>query len=236
MDIRATEERTITCEDCGATEVTQMPKIFGNVPFTRCTPCLEAANERDRKAKHQKFIQEMVERSGIPAKYQTWDADKAKEIGSNTLLRWVIQRQGASMWIGGPNGIGKTHATHHIAYQRIVEHGEPVRALRCSGYLRNISTLRMTDQAREAERLVQDAVRVSLLVLDDLGKEKLTDAKAEVLWELIDLRSRSEKRVWITTNSSGPKLRERLGDNYGPAVLSRLKQMIPTSNILKGQE
>ena len=37
MNIRATVERTVTCEDCGATEVVQMPAIFPSVRLTRCT-------------------------------------------------------------------------------------------------------------------------------------------------------------------------------------------------------
>lgn len=221
-----------------------MPAIFPSVRLTRCTPCQHAANERDLLAARQNLIREMVKNSGIPAKYQRWDAEKAREVGSNRVLQWILQRQGASMWLGGENGIGKTHATHYAAYQRILQNREPVRAIRCSEFLKDAVHLSMGnyEERRLSRQMVADAANVSLLIIDDIGMEntsadgQISSAKAQILYDIVNGRHIADKRMWITTNLSGAKLRRRLGDEHGRSVLKRLTNMIPKDNILKGQE
>lgn len=72
------------------------------------------------------------------------------------------------------------------------------------------------------------AVRPGLLVLDDLGAEKMASGEAgdwarERLLELVSHRSEGQKPTLVTTNLTEPQLRHR----YGPRILSRLLSRSP---------
>lgn len=65
---------------------------------------------------------------------------------------------------------------------------------------------------------------IPLLFLDDLGKEKMTDRMASVLFALIDQRAQKLLSTIITTNLTGDQLLERFHDKEtGTAFVARLK-------------
>lgn len=64
------------------------------------------------------------------------------------------------------------------------------------------------------------------LVIDDLGKEKLTEWKYEQLFEVIDHRYGHEKMTCITSNYSLSELADKWGENIGgQAIVSRIAEM-----------
>lgn len=66
--------------------------------------------------------------------------------------------------------------------------------------------------------MVQEIMDVPFLVLDDLGKEKITDWRKEQLYIIINDRVASNKPMVITTNCSIKELEKRLD----PATVSRI--------------
>jgi len=57
-----------------------------------------------------------------------------------------------------------------------------------------------------------------------LGKEKMTDRMASVLFALIDQRTQNKRSTIITTNLTGDQLLERFHDKEtGNAFVARLK-------------
>jgi len=66
--------------------------------------------------------------------------------------------------------------------------------------------------------VVQEIMDVPFLVLDDLGKEKITDWRKEQLYIIINDRVASNKPMVITTNCSLKELEKRLD----PATVSRI--------------
>ena len=67
-------------------------------------------------------------------------------------------------------------------------------------------------------------VNVPLLYLDDLGKEKMTDRMASVMFALIDQRTQFKRSTIITTNLTGDQLLERFHDKeIGNAFVARLR-------------
>jgi len=238
IDFSKKVTRRFKCAVCGSDFTTAMPAIFSGVVLERCSPCQDKFLEKCKAEERRRYLKGAVERSGIPKKYWTYDAQVASDLGTSWLYGWVTERANSSMWLGGTNGIGKTHTSHYVALERITKHGESVRAIRCSQFLLELVQYRMGDKhdIREGKDRLKTAINIDLLLLDDLGKEKLSPTKAEILWEIIDLRERYERRLWVTTNNSGDKLLDRLGPDYGPAVIKRLRRMIPAENIIKGDE
>jgi len=69
----------------------------------------------------------------------------------------------------------------------------------------------MAADGQESERRVQRAKKVKLLIIDDLGTETITERAAELIYEVIDARTRStRRRTWITSNCDGNDLAQHL--------------------------
>jgi DNA replication protein DnaC len=83
-------------------------------------------------------------------------------------------------------------------------------------------------------RVYEYAERCDLLILDDLGAEKLSDWTLEQLYRLIDARVRNRRRTVITTNlpydergfkdtpDDARPVRPNMLDRYGARVTHRI--------------
>jgi DNA replication protein DnaC len=220
--------KTFTCPGCGAENELTVIEAFADI-VVYCETCAETRRKADERRELIEYRRRAVMNAGIADRYLIWDKHKASDIGSGALLRWIAERKDRSLWIAGTNGIGKTHAVSYAAYRMIVQHSTTVIVIRSSEFLLSVVQSRQGETAdiERGKRMVKDALAVGVLVIDDLGKEKLSESKAEILWELIDQRERDGKRIWITTNISGGKLLARLGDDYGPAIMERLRRACP---------
>lgn len=74
------------------------------------------------------------------------------------------------------------------------------------------------------DRTMKDMIDVDLLCLDDLGKEKMTERMASVLFALVDQRAQHMRPTLITTNHTSQSLLDRFHDKEtGSAFVARLK-------------
>jgi DNA replication protein DnaC len=183
-----------------------------------CDDCCEIRRNKEAiKSERQKFF-ERIESSGIPLELVAWNM----EIGNNRLKCWVEANQDKSLLISGESGIGKTRSVCSMGAS--VAKDKPVVFWRCSDLCCEISRAAELSM-HELSILKRQLRKCGLLILDDLGKEKLTDRTAEVLYDIIDYRYNSLKQVWITTNLSGTEFMHRLGIDKGPSMVRRLREM-----------
>lgn len=70
---------------------------------------------------------------------------------------------------------------------------------------------------------LKDLCTVPVLLLDDLGKEKLTESQVAQLFHVLDKRMAGELPVLITTNYKGQHFIERFGE-YGEPLYRRVKE------------
>lgn len=228
------------CADCGTPYEYKIPKGFA--PPTRCEACIERRNAKDDSRRRERLARELIANASIPDRYLVFNGAIADKLNGGDLLEWITARLGRSLWVGGSNGIGKTHTLCFVAVKAILERPHTCRLVRASEWLRRVAMLRTGDRnARiQAETLVRDVSRVDLVILDDIGKERLTETRAECLYDLIDERERNERPIWVTSNFSGAVLLRRLNDagehGYGDAILARLKRMIKPEDIWKGEK
>mgnify|MGYP004533734841 CR=1 FL=1 len=123
--------------------------------------------------------------------------------------------QGNGLLFVGTVGTGKTHLAASIANYIIKELGIPVIVLNVTELfekLRNFS---------ETNNTLKELKKIPLLILDDIGKEKVTDWNREKLYEIINARYEDYLPVVITSNDT-PANMER---NLGGATYSRLCEM-----------
>ena len=121
----------------------------------------------------------------------TLDRQRVMQLASN--LDWI--RRGENILLFGPSGVGKTHLATGLGIAAL-ERGHQVR------YWSATALVQYLQQAKEQLTLqpqLQRLDRYGLLVLDDIGYVKRTEAETSVLFELIAHRYERLSLV-ITSN------------------------------------
>lgn len=133
------------------------------------------------------------------------------------------------LWLCGKEGTGKTHIAVAIL-KEVVGRGY-------TGLYWNVPELflelrRLMDSSAETNEaeLFDHALRVDLLVLDDLGAERTSDYVLDRLYVLINGRYQNDNATVITTNRTAEELRAQIG----PRITSRLCEMCVPMDFPEG--
>lgn len=118
------------------------------------------------------------------------------------VVSWEFNRRG--LVVTGDTGFGKSTALWHL-----------VRRLEAQGVFWRFHT--GPQFAREAAKIgyrpdsehLDVLIRADVLVIDDLGKEKLTKTVASILFEVVNARSEYFRPTIISTRFSGHSFKER---------------------------
>lgn len=165
---------------------------------------------------HARRARERLDRAGIPAKYQTATFDTFQaynhslEHARRVTQHWadsypIIPRRagdtaGRGLVLTGPAGIGKTHLVAVLLKQVITQTG-------CWGlFFTTKDLLRLIRGSYNAETKTTEAqvldpvLTCELLVLDDLGEERVTDWVAEMMNTIVNTRYNTCRPIICTTN------------------------------------
>lgn len=123
--------------------------------------------------------------------------------------------QGNGLLFVGTVGTGKTHLAASIANHIIRELGIPVIVLNVTELLEKLRNF------SETNNTLKELKKIPLLILDDIGKEKVTDWNREKLYEIINARYEDYLPVVITSNDTPANMEK----NLGSATYSRLCEM-----------
>jgi DNA replication protein DnaC len=197
------------------------------------TPCkcelavIKAQRDVDQAADERKLREQLLRDSRVDAAPKTrrmclkslrkerGNAD-AVETVKEWLRTWAQGKKPArGLMFFGPWGVGKTHLAIGIVRDLT---GRLVRA-----EYWNMPDLLESLRPREDAlgRDIADFIRVPVLAIDDIGKEKLTDWGAEQLYRIINARDLGELPTIATSNFSPDVLAGRVDG----AVVSRLVGM-----------
>lgn len=136
----------------------------------------------------------------------------------------LISRSGRNgLFICGECGVGKSHLAFAVANE-LIKKGNSVIAMTMIDLLLKIKSSYGfgVDNASE-ERILKIYEDCSLLIIDDLGKEKPTDWVLQMIYSIIDRRYNALKPIIVTTNFTAGELIKRFGDNsIGNAIVDRL--------------
>ncbi len=139
--------------------------------------------------------------------------------------KWI--KQANNLIIFGPSGVGKTHIASAIG-RRLIELG--IRVL----FSKTTSLVQILQRANNEHKLVDFLSKLSkfeLLILDDIGYVKKSEAETNVLFELIADRYES-KSLLITSNQPFDKWDEIFPNNImAVAAIDRLVHHSTIINI-----
>lgn len=134
-------------------------------------------------------------------------------------------RSAGFLLLTGPFGTGKTHQAYG-ALRSIAESGPARFELIAITAPDMYGRLRPGGSEQGAEFELKRLMRVPLLLLDDLGTEKISEFTEEATYRLLNERYNECRPLIVTSNfPTRSDLGEDLGDKLGGRIVSRLSQM-----------
>ena len=181
----------------------------------------EAEERKKRNDIERKFAISSLGERFAESRFDTFQARPGSE-KAFTYARQYAQSfpnyGGDALLIWGVPGNGKSHlcaaVCHEIKEKGYIPVFQSVPEL--------LERIRQTfdGRNRETEREIMTALlECDLLVLDDIGAEKVTDWVQDVLFRMIDGRYRQKKPILYTSNLRPAELQERLGARIYDRVL-----------------
>lgn len=191
----------------------------------------ELAEEQElRKQK----IESILGKSGIKKRYLSRTIDSFSVTAENKRSFEVATdyiknfreyfTQGKGLYLEGPCGTGKTHLAIAIALA-IINTGVPVICKTSIDILGDIKRCYERNSKVTEEEVLEAYKTVDLLIIDDLGKEQVTEWSVPVLYSILNERYEALLPTIITTNYNTSALAEKLsakGDTEtAAAIISR---------------
>jgi DNA replication protein DnaC len=122
------------------------------------------------------------------------------------------------------NGTGKSYALHALVDQ-LAKQGIRCKYARTVDFLQEIRSTYGEDNRASEVWVLGQYVNIPVLLFDDFGKERVSPTSewaTEKLYYVIDERVRRGRPMVISSNFSFEEIEQRLGNNHGPAIVSRL--------------
>lgn len=243
------------CEFCGA-KLEQTSFEFGGViryvpSWKHCT-CKEALEKVEKEKQEQRAIIEQekiiaeekrkrerikrlfgdsgMSRRALCCKFEgyqaTFDNQEALQVCNEYVKDFdIIQRNHRNgLFIVGDCGVGKSHLAYAVANALIEKNSSVI----CMTMIDLLLKIRSSFQSKEQteEQILKIYEDCSLLVIDDLGKEKPSEWALQMIYTIIDRRYNAIKPIIVTTNYGANELIQRFtfnGDSStGAAIVDRL--------------
>jgi|GEM_PF-3307972 len=222
-DLDETYPKTVELRLPGGKTITAptQPPPLAMLEMLRCPDC-DAKAAAYRKAEavqtQQDAAAERLKASGIPAEFaEGYDA----ALGNLPLMEFCKQNARHSLWLQSvKSGCCKTRTLAFLAAKLVKVKGVDAKFYKASALVREYSGL-LGESVLGAHEFIRKLAAVRLLIIDDLGAEKLTERGVEAVFEILDARLEAGRPTWLSSNLSGSELEAKLGER-GPYLRRRL--------------
>lgn len=223
------------CPRCGAevTVVEYTPPATPKNPTpstsvgTYCTnsTCETARREEEymaswREERRKDLIESMLKRSDLPKRYKKYTLDsfdpnrsaaarRGLQVAQDYVANWTENLEdGKGLYFVGPVGTGKTMLAVGIMWELMRKYKVATLFTTAPDLLDN---MRKDIGADNDDDYIESVKRAELLVMDDLGAERLTEWSEERLFVIVNHRYREGLPTIFTTNVSLDETAARLG-------------------------
>jgi len=194
MNLRLEEMKCIACG-----KVSEIPRLRET---KICDDCLEQRFVEDEHKEKVRQYKSYLEASRIPVRYWNFDITNL-EIDETTFNRMVLTPD--SILISGEIGTGKTN----LACQLLIQ---------SRGRFYTINEMYQIHATR-FDWIKQD----SLICIDDISKTAFAKV-SDKIFDLVNYRYNNNKKTIITTDKRLEELEIVLGNEYGSAIVSRIRE------------
>lgn len=225
-------EREAVCERHGRF-MQRVISVMGREIGSKCPACAEEA-ERRSAAQEEERRRGEIERarqvSGIPLRFQRAtfagyratrdDQRRALEICRSYAEGFAEAREaGVCLCLVGNMGTGKSHLASATASQ-VLAGGYSVLFTTVGRLIREVRSTYRKDARQSEDEVLAGFVKPDLLVLDEVGVQRGTDAERLTLTEIIGMRYESVRPTVLVGNCT----RDELAENLGDRVVDRLQE------------
>lgn len=151
----------------------------------------------------------------------------AVEVARDYTNKSIEEMQSEGLIITGESGLGKTHLAASIA-NKLIENDKIVLMGRLTMLLDMIKET-FRDNTKSENELIELYSNVDMIIIDDLGTEKISQWALEKLYTIIQNRNENRLPIIITTRFDKQGLIERFSQSQDEqlvdAIISKLYQM-----------
>lgn len=191
-------ERQLICK-CGKEASPSISTGFDNV-------CFDCYTQRNAKIR-TKLIQE-----SLPVKYWDMETDQ-KELLNQSL--------NSSLFINGVPGCGKTVFACSVA-KKYLENGT-VKFISYPSFIMQLQSSFKAEKENPYEMANKVAKFEGLLIIDDMGAEKLTDFVRQITYFILNEREQWNLKTIITSNFSLSQLDEQVDSRISSRIAGMCK-------------
>lgn len=220
------EEATWVCDTCGV--IAPRPRTLnGETRYLKekCTCQLTEEERLRHEERRQEWMQWQRGRtfSWLGSRWddsvlleKTFD-NFERQIQPNAYdtIRAFIMRLKGTLVLHGTFGTGKTHLLAALCNE--IRYAEKGSLFTTAPKLFAAIQSRISSH-EDYSSIIDNAMKTSLLVIDDIDKAKHSDFREEIYFEIVDERVKAGRPIAISTNRL-----DELADFVGGAVCSRLK-------------
>lgn len=204
------------CKICGAvipnprqvTELWGQEMVFTFGCCNQCTEIRDAHYSKGRTPSPEGRSRTPLWDEQCPELYKELIDDLPPAIDGQAFAQvvgWMPAKGGRGMILTGNSGKGKTTALW--ALFRALEQKETNAV-----FVTAVELQRQLSEAARDVKGVKHLTHTRVLMIDDLGKEKLTASVAALLWEVVDSRYANRRPIVISTRYASHAFEERFGD------------------------
>lgn len=207
-----------------ATEEAPNPKTYSHWECED-SDCRRALWEKEYQVmweenRRKDLMESMLKLSDLPKRYKEYrlkDFDPSRSLcaknafgaARNYLDNWAYNREnGRGLYLAGDVGTGKTMLAVGIMMELMHKHKVPTLFTTVPDLLDN---MRKDIASDEDEEYIGRVKRAEVLIMDDLGAERLTEWSEERLFVIINHRYRASLPTIYTTNVGPDETANRLG-------------------------
>lgn len=183
--------------------------------------CLECKEDKQRENKigsRHRNITQVLKTAGVPTRYL-----------SACIKRQETPNMGSGIFLQGAKGTGKTHLACGYLKEYALQ-GKSIRFVTSPDLFLSIRG-EAFDKGESEDEVINRWKKTQVLVLDDLGTEKMSEWVYSTMYAILDYRYREMLITIITSNYTKDKLEKKIGER----LVSRFYEMC-TTITLKGRD
>lgn len=186
-------------------------------------------NERLKKDDENRKIKRLFNQSNLGERFEKSNFESIIKTEHNKILLGTLEKfanefpkhKEKSFLIFSHVGTGKTLMTSATCNLIMQKHNNSCIFMRITDLINQIQETYSKDSTIKESKIMYNLKRCSLLVLDDLGTETLTEKAEEIIYKIIDDRYNNSKSIILTANLTLEGLKTR----YHTRILSRIMDM-----------